>query len=198
MGLPVRRRTSFHTSDGTHSTQSCILTADVINSNAGAVIVKIAYGWTVTSNDDVLVNSKKEGVRIAEEMVQPGRWLVEIFPLLRFVPSWVPGARFKRRAAYAKHRLNSIDTDPFNWAKEQIVRHSHSVYFDLLVTDCLTVAQKSGEYVESFTSIGLNADEGKPPSAEEEDILKWCTAALYTGGADTVSPLPLLHAVGLH
>jgi hypothetical protein len=71
--------------------------ADLINSNAGAVILKIAYGWTVTSNDDQLVNFLKEAALVSGQMLQPGRWLVEIFPLLRFVPAWVPGAEFNAK-----------------------------------------------------------------------------------------------------
>ena len=31
--------------------------------------------------------------------------------------------------------------------------------------------------------------DGVAPNAEEEDIIKWCSAALYAGGADTVSAL---------
>jgi hypothetical protein len=48
-------------------------------------------------------------------------------------------------------------------------------------------SQKSGNYIESFTSMGLHPDGGKPLNSEDEDILKWCSAGLYTGGADTVN-----------
>jgi len=129
----------------------------------GAVILKIAYGWSVTSNDDRLVNFLDEGLVLGGELSQPG-WLVEIFPLLRFVPAWMPGAGFKRRAAWVRQRMANLELFPFNWAKEQI---------------------KSGNYIESFTSMGLRSEGGKPLSLEEEDILKWCSAALYTAGSDT-------------
>lgn len=35
--------------------------------------------------------------------------------------------------------------------------------------------------------MGLYPEDGKILNPEEEDILKWCSAALYAGGADTVS-----------
>lgn len=132
--------------------------------NSSAVVLKIAYGWTVTSNDDPLVTFMEEALRLLGEMLQPGMWLVESFPLLRFIPAWVPGAGFKRRAIWVRERLTGIDRFPFNWAKEKI---------------------KSGDYIESFTSMGLCPESGKLPTSEEEDILKWCSAALYAGGADT-------------
>lgn len=56
--------------------------------------------------------------------------------------------------------------------------------FGHLVTQC---RQESGNYVESFTSQHLRPDDGHEMDAEEEDIIKWCSAALYVGGADTVS-----------
>ena len=40
--------------------------------------------------------------------------------------------------------------------------------------------------MESFTSMHLRPESGSPPDAEEEDMVKWCSAALYAGGADTV------------
>jgi hypothetical protein len=49
---------------------------DFIQSNAGAVILKITYGWTVISNDDPLVLFMEGALRIGAESVQPGTWLV--------------------------------------------------------------------------------------------------------------------------
>lgn len=37
--------------------------------------------------------------------------------------------------------------------------------------------------------MGLQGDHGKASTQEQEDILKWCAAALYVGGADTVRDL---------
>ena len=50
----------------------------------------------------------------------------------------------------------------------------------------LTVVQESGDYGESVTSMHLRPESGSPPDAEEEVMVKWCSAALYAGGADTV------------
>ena len=92
--------------------------------NAGAVVLKIAYGWTVSDNNDLLVDSAEEATHLIADLFIPGRWLVESIPWLRFVPSWAPGAGFKRRAAYVKERMKRLDQTGFDWAKEQIVRMS--------------------------------------------------------------------------
>jgi hypothetical protein len=37
--------------------------------------------------------------------------------------------------------------------------------------------------------MGLHPDGDKLVSEDEADIVKWCSAGLYVGGADTVRPL---------
>jgi hypothetical protein len=86
----------------------------------------------------------EEGIRVTGEMARPGKWLVEFFPLLRFVPAWAPGAGFKRKAAWAKARLSGIQHVPFKWAKEQIVRYHLAIVYTSLRSD----------FVSCFPGIG--------------------------------------------
>ena len=44
------------------------------------------------------------------------------FVTVRFVPSWFPGAGFKRYAKSMEDKLSMFENVPFNWAKENIVR----------------------------------------------------------------------------
>ncbi|EPQ55579.1 cytochrome P450 [Gloeophyllum trabeum ATCC 11539] len=131
--------------------------------NAGAVVLNLAYGWQVEENDDYLVSLAEDAFEISGRIQKPGRWLVDVIPILRFIPSWFPGAGFQREAAEARKQLSKIDSVHHTWAKKQIVR----------------------DYTPSFTSQHLKPEDGRLPTAEEEDILKWCTAAFYAGGADT-------------
>ncbi|KIK79440.1 hypothetical protein PAXRUDRAFT_280461 [Paxillus rubicundulus Ve08.2h10] len=131
---------------------------------AGGTILKVTYGWTVADKDDFFVSLMEQSFAIVSEIMKPGRWLVEVFPLLRFVPSWFPGAGFKRKAAVWREQLSEVDRKPYAWAKAQL---------------------KSGNYVPSFTSRHLSPEDGHALDSEEEDIIKWCSAALYAGGADT-------------
>ncbi|KAF9260207.1 cytochrome P450 [Marasmius fiardii PR-910] len=135
--------------------------------NAGSVILEIAYGWPVKGEDDYLVSLMKESFELQAQLVQPGRWLVDTFPLLRFIPSWFPGGSFHHKARESREKLAPVDQFPHNWAKEQIA---------------------SGNYVSSFTSMQLQEERDSLEaniSEEEEDIIRWCSAALYAGGADT-------------
>lgn len=45
---------------------------------------------------------------IGEEIAVPGRFLVEAFPILRYLPAWFPGAQFKRYASATKREVVAI------------------------------------------------------------------------------------------
>jgi len=42
---------------------------------------------------------------------------------VRFLPSWFPGAGFKRHAEYVGREAARVDNVPFDWSKEKIVCH---------------------------------------------------------------------------
>ncbi len=60
-----------------------------------------------------------EGISIAGI---PGTFWVEYFPVLRFIPSWVPGAAFKRFAEYYKPIVDRMIQEPFEEVKKTLVR----------------------------------------------------------------------------
>ena len=51
-----------------------------VRRNAGAVILKVAYGWTVETNDDYFVKLMEQAVQHMAEANAPGKWLVEDLP----------------------------------------------------------------------------------------------------------------------
>ncbi|KZT64716.1 cytochrome P450 [Daedalea quercina L-15889] len=94
----------------------------------------------------------------------PGKFLVDSFPLLRYIPAWFPGAGFKAFANDARRSLNRLLDEPYNQVKEQITR---------------------GTATESFTSKLI---ENNPnPSEEELLIYKMSSTQFYAAGADTTA-----------
>jgi len=113
--------------------------------------------------DDYLVKLIEDGSALMHA-VGRHQYLVDEYPILRFIPSWFPFADFKRVAEHARVSLQRVERDPFEWAKKQIT---------------------SGSYTESFVSRYLRPDSGKIVDADEEDIIQWCSASLYVGGSET-------------
>lgn len=74
-------------------------------------IIKVVYGIDIVDENDpriVMPHNALDAVRRAT----PGRFLVETFPFLRYVPEWFPGAGFQKIFAesktandYLKHAL---------------------------------------------------------------------------------------------
>lgn len=135
-----------------------------IKRNACAIILKVAYGYPMGGYEDEFVKIIDDGFAAFGTLNAPGRFFIEYFPWLRFVPSWFPGAEFKRYALKMRGELAQVDRKPFDWAKKAIA---------------------SGDYIESFTSKQLSEETSYIPEDEKEDVVKWVAAALYAGGADT-------------
>ncbi|KAJ7936986.1 cytochrome P450 [Mycena leptocephala] len=131
-----------------------------IRRNATAVIMKVAFGYTVSGSEDPFISIADQSSKISGWAMAPGRWLVDYFPILRFIPAWFPLADFKRQGAEWRTILNSVSEVPHTWVKSEIA---------------------AGTNIPSFTSRLL-----RPGMTEdEEDIVKWCAGALYAGAADT-------------
>ena len=57
--------------------------------NAAAVILKIAYGYHVDGNDDLLVKIIDEGFKLTGSIIAPGKYLIESFPARQLPPNSV-------------------------------------------------------------------------------------------------------------
>lgn len=49
--------------------------------NAGAVVLKLAYGWTVHDSKDRFVTLMEDAFVVQSHIVKPGKWLVDVFPI---------------------------------------------------------------------------------------------------------------------
>jgi len=61
---------------------------------SGGVIMKVAYGWTVKDIDDYFVELMEQSFVLSAEIMKPGRWLVDVFPICEPYP--LTCARYRR------------------------------------------------------------------------------------------------------
>lgn len=88
---------------------------------------------------------------------------------MKYLPDWFPGAGFKRIAKEWKANLDAVVDTPYSLVQRQI---------------------KDGNQKPSYLS-NIFQKTGYPEAGSEEElIIKWSAASLYTGGADTVWLIP--------
>ncbi|KAF7299789.1 hypothetical protein HMN09_00984900 [Mycena chlorophos] len=136
----------------------------------GGLMMDIAYGLKVQETNDPYIKMVTEAMHGLSVASAPGAFLVDTIPALKYVPSWMPGAGFKRRAAEWKKAAHGVLKLPF--------------------ADTLrTIAQ--GTASPSFVLASLEAYDSKyekedaTARAEIESIIRNTTANIYAGGADT-------------
>ncbi|EUC61108.1 cytochrome P450 family protein [Rhizoctonia solani AG-3 Rhs1AP] len=135
---------------------------------AGAVSIRIAYGHTARSSDDKFIRMAEDFMSAAVEASTPGRWLVETIPLLRFIPSWFPGASFKRKTEEWAKMTVGFRQEPFDYVIQNMAK---------------------GTAEPSFTSKLLEPEDGREIDASEKEMIKVVASNLYGAGADSSSAL---------
>ncbi|KAF9485046.1 cytochrome P450 [Pholiota conissans] len=99
---------------------------DHIKTYAGAIILSVTYGYDVAPKDDRLV-FLLEGTRPAFSLGQSPKWLVNTFPFLGYIPSWVPGAGFQKYAAKMRKVILDQRESPFKYARDKLASGSSRV-----------------------------------------------------------------------
>ena len=83
--------------------------------------MRIGYGIAVQESDDPYISIAEETLNGLAEAGIPGAFLVDFFPILKYVPSWFPGAGFQKKAAHWKESTNAMAEKPFHHVQEQLV-----------------------------------------------------------------------------
>ncbi|KAF8841329.1 cytochrome P450 [Paxillus ammoniavirescens] len=132
-----------------------------LRKNFTSIVLRISHGYVTKEGDDPLVELAHTANSQASMANKPGAYYVDVFPLLKYVPSWLPGAGFKRKAKEYAAVLHDLVENPHSYVKSQLA---------------------AGTALPSLSSRIL----GKPGlTAELEDNMKWAAATMYQGGADT-------------
>ncbi|KAJ6503785.1 cytochrome P450 [Mycena sanguinolenta] len=131
---------------------------------ATEIIMSIAYGIDLLPNDDPYVGMAYEAVEGLSHAGVPGRYLVDSLPILKYVPSWFPGAKFKREAKKWRKHSQRLADSPLEETKRQME---------------LGIARPS------FAADSLNALKDLEDKYYTENIVRGAAGTMFVGGADT-------------
>ncbi|KAF4498982.1 O-methylsterigmatocystin oxidoreductase [Fusarium agapanthi] len=133
-----------------------------IQKQAGSVIVKVVYGYTAEQfKPDPLLSTVRKVVDEFGIAAKPGAFVVDLIPILKYIPDWFPGASFKTTAKQWRSNLESSVEDPAAFVEHQMA---------------------GGKDNTSFLSQLM---QKKSLTDEEVSENKWLAASLYAAGADT-------------
>ncbi|KAF7374525.1 O-methylsterigmatocystin oxidoreductase [Mycena sanguinolenta] len=87
---------------------------------AAAIIMEIVYGYEVQPINDHFVGLAEDAMKRLSDSFFPGAVAVNTFPILRYLPSWMPGADFQRFAAECCQLIKEMREVPFNFVKQNM------------------------------------------------------------------------------
>ncbi|OJT06168.1 O-methylsterigmatocystin oxidoreductase [Trametes pubescens] len=135
---------------------------------SGSQTLSIVYGYRVTTDDDPQLKRAEETLDLLGNHIASagaGVWLVDVLPFLKYIPSWVPGAGFKRKAAAWKAVIERGADEPFQWVKSSM---------------------KAGNAATCYCTMLMGKDA---VDEKREYDIKWTANAMYIGPRP---PFPLL------
>ncbi|GAW06633.1 cytochrome P450 [Lentinula edodes] len=127
-----------------------------------SIILAVAYGIHVQVKDDPSIIAAEEMFAVLNTAGIPGSFLVDVFPLLKHIPTWFPGASFKRRAQEWYDIRNETITPPFLKVKQAMANGNAEDCFSLR---CLANAQ--------------SPDPRPDHLSEEEEMIKQTAGSMY-------------------
>ncbi|EKM55887.1 uncharacterized protein PHACADRAFT_256818, partial [Phanerochaete carnosa HHB-10118-sp] len=133
----------------------------------GSTIISIVYGKEVQSADDQYIKLAEDTIKIFSTIGTPGSFLVDSIPVLKYLPSWFPGAGFKRQAEQWKKTVDAAYELPFNEVKAALRRGDSSPS----ITRSLLEGLKEGEDTREMEDVIMNVSGMAYPTASDTMII---------------------------
>jgi hypothetical protein len=83
--------------------------------------ITFGYDVAVGDMDDQYVALAEQVIIDLTRTLQAGATLIDVIPILRYIPPWIPGASTQRLAAKAKETWIAYKTGPFQIVKSNFV-----------------------------------------------------------------------------
>ena len=87
----------------------------------GSTVLSMTYSINVCPYNDAYIKIAEEAVGAITELLIPGAFLVDIVPILKYVPKWFPGAKFQSKAASMRKHAAIMRNSTFSATEELMV-----------------------------------------------------------------------------
>ncbi|KAJ7804522.1 cytochrome P450 [Mycena olivaceomarginata] len=130
----------------------------------GGLIMSIAYGIDVLPMNDPYLELLQESMHGLAEARVPGKYLVDAIPILKYIPTWFPGAGFKRAAKEWGEMTRQSVRVPFAEAKRIIA-----------------TGKSQASYVSKLLSVEWDASDPN----YSEDAIRDTAGSIFNAGIQT-------------
>ncbi|XP_006456136.1 hypothetical protein AGABI2DRAFT_227934 [Agaricus bisporus var. bisporus H97] len=140
---------------------------DLINHlrhNAASVIMGVVYGIDVSPKDDRYISVAEIALDGMARAANPGAFMVDIIPSLKYVPSWMPGAGFQSKARFWRNAVMEMRDAPFKKVLKSL---------------------SSGTAKQCFVTNLVTDLEHKENKDEEMEQIRNCAGLAYAAGAES-------------
>ncbi|TFK37861.1 cytochrome P450 [Crucibulum laeve] len=137
-----------------------------------AIMISLLYGIEVKDEGNPILKAADGALQGFREAGLPGRFLVDLIPWLKYIPSWFPGARFKRLAKKWRAAGRFLVEQPWQVVKQRME--------DGTASPCLAT-----EIIETCS------DDEQHHRPEEVDIAKSTWAAVYLAAHEIESGIQI-------
>ena len=81
----------------------------------------MTYSINVHHHNNPYIKVAEEAMGTVAELLIPGAFLIDIIPILKYVPEWFPGAKFQSKAAIMRKHAANVCNTTFEATKELMV-----------------------------------------------------------------------------
>ncbi|KAJ3521698.1 hypothetical protein NMY22_g12212 [Coprinellus aureogranulatus] len=134
----------------------------------GAFIISLSYGIPVKSRGDPHLAFSESTNEMLGKIMTPGANFIDVFPILKHIPTWAPGAHYNRKVKELSYMSEQFRSAPFDEALSKF---------------------GTGEARPSFVSTALSALEdgtGARDTEHQKQVIKDTAAMFYMAGTDTI------------
>ena len=104
----------------------------------GSTTLSMTYSVNIRPYNDPYIKIAEEALGAIAELLIPGAFLVDIIPILKYVPEWFPGAKFQSKAAVMRKHAEIMRDTTFAATEELMVCNS-SPFLGFLLDDTYTM-----------------------------------------------------------
>ncbi|KAJ8688775.1 hypothetical protein PTI98_013526 [Pleurotus ostreatus] len=160
--------------------------AGIVRESTASLILRVSYGYHVDGHE---IKDPLNLVQIAEDAMhgfsrasEPGAYLVDSLPLLKYLPTWFPWVSFHRDAQEMRQDLIKLYDVPLDYVKSCMAKGSYTPSF---VSSYLEASDAHLQDLDETNTDLLDDIDLQEAISDREEFIKAAAASLYSGGEET-------------